>query len=45
MRRKLLEAETQAAEAAEKLQQECEMLEHKRQHEKKMMEWVICNIT
>lgn len=39
-RRKRIEAEAWAAEAAEKLRQEREMLERKRQREEKMMEWV-----
>ncbi|EFN87130.1 Putative adenylate kinase 7 [Harpegnathos saltator] len=38
-RRKRIEAEAQAAEAAEKLRREREMLERERQREEKMMEW------
>lgn len=38
--RKRAEAETQAAEVAEELRKEREILECKRQREKKMMEWV-----
>lgn len=37
---KRAEAEAWAAEAAEKLRKEREMLERKRQREEKMMEWV-----
>lgn len=38
--RKSAEAEAHAAETADRLQREKEMLECKRQREKKMMEWV-----
>lgn len=38
--RKHAEAEKRAAESAEKIRKEREILERKKQREKKMMEWV-----